>query len=156
AQDECLSKGITTFEDAGETFATIDRIKQMAEGGQLKMRLWVMVRDDNARLQKLLPAYRLDGFGNGFLTVRAIKRQIDGALGSRGAWLLEPYSDDPSTSGLNTDPVTDVEETARLAIENGFQLCVHAIGDRANRETLDLFERAFRAHPDRKNLRWRI
>jgi predicted amidohydrolase YtcJ len=120
------------------------------------MRLWVMVRDDNALLRERLPAYRFDGLGHGFLSVRAIKRQIDGALGSRGAWLLAPYSDDPSTSGLNTEPVADIEETARIAIENGFQLCVHAIGDRANRETLDLFERAFRAHPAKKDLRWRI
>jgi hypothetical protein len=156
AQDECLSKGITTFEDAGSSFDTIDRIKRMAKDGRLKMRLWVMVRDDNAALRERLAGYRFDGLGNGFLTVRAVKRQIDGALGSRGAWMLEPYSDDPSTSGLNTEPVADIEETARIAIENGFQLCVHAIGDRANRETLDLYERTFRAHPDKKNLRWRI
>ena len=156
AQDECLSKGVTTFEDAGSSFDTIDRLKRMAENGRLKMRLWVMVRDDNARLRKRLRAYRIDGLGNGFLSVRAIKRQIDGALGSRGAWMLEPYADDPSTSGLNTEPVADIDETARIAIENGFQLCVHAIGDRANRETLDLFERTFRAHPDKKGLRWRV
>jgi predicted amidohydrolase YtcJ len=155
-EDECLSKGITTFEDAGSSFETIDRIKKIAEDGRLKVRLWVMVRDTNALLAERLPAYRLTGLGNGFLTVRAIKRQMDGALGSRGAWMLEPYSDDPSTTGLNTDPVADVEETARIAIENGFQLCVHAIGDRANRETLDLFERAFRAHPEKKDLRWRV
>jgi predicted amidohydrolase YtcJ len=70
--------------------------------------------------------------------------------------MLEPYTDQPTTSGLNTEPVADIEETARIAIENGFQLCIHAIGDRANRETLDLYERTFRAHSDRKNLRWRI
>jgi predicted amidohydrolase YtcJ len=156
AQDEGLSKGITTFVDAGETLATIDRLRKMAEDGRLRMRLWVMVRDDNSLLRERLPAYRIIGAGNGFLTVRAIKRQIDGALGSRGAWLLAPYSDDATTSGLNTDPVADIDETARIAIENDFQLCVHAIGDRANRETLDLFERAFRAHPERTNLRWRI
>jgi predicted amidohydrolase YtcJ len=156
AQDECLAKGITTFEDAGSKLAVIDRMRAMAEAGRLKMRLWVMVRDDNALLRARLPDYRLQGIGDGHLTVRAIKRQIDGALGSRGAWLLAPYQDDPSTSGLETEPVADIEETARLAIENGFQLCVHAIGDRANRETLDLFERAFRAHPDKTGLRWRI
>jgi predicted amidohydrolase YtcJ len=156
AQDECLRKGVTTFEDAGSTFATIDLLKRMAEDGRLRMRLWVMVRDDNALLRERLSTYRFDGLGRGFLTVRAIKRQIDGALGSRGAWLLAPYTDQPSTSGLNTEPVADIEETARIAIENGFQLCVHAIGDRANRETLDLYERTFRAHPDKKDLRWRI
>jgi predicted amidohydrolase YtcJ len=156
AQDECLRKGITTFQDAGETFATIDRLRKMAADGRLRMRLWVMVRDTNALLRERLPAYRLIGTGNGFLTVRAIKRQIDGALGSRGAWLLAPYADDATSSGYNTEPVEGIEETAQLAIENGFQLCVHAIGDRANRETLDLFERTFRAHPDKRDLRWRI
>ncbi len=156
AQEECLSKGITTFEDAGSPFGTIDLLKKMAQEGRLKLRLWVMVRDDNAKLRQRLAQYRLTGFGGGFLTVRAIKRQIDGALGSRGAWLLKPYADDPSTTGLNTEPVPDIEETARLAIENGFQLCVHAIGDRANRETLDLYERTFRAHPEKKDLRWRV
>ena len=85
AQDECLSKGITTFEDAGSSLETIDRLKRMAEDGRLRMRLWVMVRDDNALLLERLARYRFDGLGNGFLTVRAIKRQIDGALGSRGA-----------------------------------------------------------------------
>ena len=64
AQDECLSKGITTFQDAGSSFDTIDRFKKMAEDGRLKMRLWVMVRDDNASLLlERLPAYRLDGLG---------------------------------------------------------------------------------------------
>jgi predicted amidohydrolase YtcJ len=120
------------------------------------MRLWVMARDANALLKERLPAYRLEAVAGGFLTVRAIKRQMDGALGSRGAWMQESYSDEPGTMGLNTEPIADIEETARIAIENGFQLCVHAIGDRANRETLDLFERTFREHPDKKNLRWRV
>jgi predicted amidohydrolase YtcJ len=77
--------------------------------------------------------------------VRAIKRQIDGALGSRGAWLLEPYSDKPDSAGLNTTSIADIAETARLAMANDYQLCVHAIGDRANRETLNIFEQAFKA-----------
>ena len=88
--------------------------------------------------------------------MRAIKRQIDGALGSRGAWLLEPYTDKPDSTGLNTTPVDSIRETARLAIANGYQLCVHAIGDRANRETLNIFEEAFKANPDKKDLRWRV
>ena len=155
-QDECLSKGITTFEDAGLPFVDTDRIKAMADSGRLKARLWVMVRDTNERLAERIPTYRLVGAAGGFLTIRAIKKQMDGALGSRGAWMLEPYADDPATTGLNTEPVAEIEETARIAIENGFQLCVHAIGDRANRETLDLFERTFRAHPDKKDLRWRV
>jgi predicted amidohydrolase YtcJ len=94
--------------------------------------------------------------GNDFLTVRSIKRQIDGALGSHGAWLLEPYADLPGTRGLNTTPLDELERTADIAMEHGFQFAVHAIGDRGNREILDLYERVFRAHPDRRDLRWRI
>jgi predicted amidohydrolase YtcJ len=69
---------------------------------------------------------------------------------------LKPYEDLPSSSGLNTSTVKSVKETARIAIENDFQLCVHAIGDRANQETLNIFEEAFKSHPDKKGLRWRI
>jgi predicted amidohydrolase YtcJ len=156
AIDECLSKGITTFHDAGSSFDTIDLFKQFADEGKLGLRLYVMIRENNDVLTQKLTSYRIIGYGNNHLTVRAIKRFMDGALGSRGAWLLEPYSDQPDTTGLNTTPVEEIGETARLAIENDFQLCVHAIGDRANRETLDVFEAAFKAHPEKKDLRWRI
>jgi len=156
AAEEALSKGITTFHDAGSSFETIDMLKEMIDEGTLGVRMWVMIRTSNERLAELLPDYKIIGYGNNHLTVRAIKRTIDGALGPHGAWLLEPYEDLPSSRGLNTSEVVSVEETARLAMEHGFQLAVHAIGDRANREVLDIFERAFRAHPDRKGLRWRI
>src|SRR5207237_163744 len=119
------------------------------------LRLWVMIRTANSQLARALPKYRILDGGNRHLTVRAIKRQMDGALGSRGAWLLEPYSDLPSSTGLNTEPVADIRKTAELAIANGFQLCIHAIGDRANREVLDLYESVFREHPEKKDLRWR-
>ena len=100
--------------------------------------------------------YRMIDYGDGFLTVRAIKHSIDGALGPRGAWLLEPYSDQPDATGHNTTPVPTIQETAKLAMQHGYQLCVHAIGDRANRETLDIFEAAFKANPDKKDVRWRV
>ncbi len=156
ATDECLSKGITTFEDAGSNFETVDFLRKMAEAGELRLRLWVMLSEPNERLAGHLAAYRTIGAGNGYLTVRAIKRYMDGALGSRGAWLLEPYSDRPDTTGLPAEPVSRIEETARLALENDFQLCIHAIGDRAVRETLDVYERAFRSHPTRSSPRFRI
>ena len=95
-------------------------------------------------------------YGDGFLTVRAIKRSIDGALGSRGAWLLEPYADKPDDTGRNTTPVDEIRETARLALEHGYQLCVHAIGDRANRETLDIFEAGVQGPRRQGSLRWRV
>jgi predicted amidohydrolase YtcJ len=156
AIDESLSKGITTFEDAGSPFSTIDVLKKMAENHELRMRIWMMARVPNDQLAPALDRYRTIGAGEDFFTVRAIKRAIDGALGSRGAWLLEPYTDKPDSSGLNTDDPADIRKTAELAIQHGYQLCVHAIGDRANRETLNIFEETFKAHPEKKDLRWRI
>jgi predicted amidohydrolase YtcJ len=156
ASREVVSKGITTFHDAGSSFADVDLMKTMVDEEKIGVRLWVMIRENNAALAKNLSRYRMVDYGRGHLTVRAIKHSIDGALGSRGAWLLEPYADKPDSSGLNTTPVDVIAATAALALEHGYQLCVHAIGDRANRETLDIFERAFKAHPARRDLRWRV
>jgi len=155
AVQECLSNGVTSFHDAGSSFKTIDLFKKLAEEGKLGIRLWVMIRDSNERLKERLSEYEIIGMGKNHLTVRAIKRSLDGALGPHGAWLLKPYEDLSSSTGLNTSTVDSVKETARIAIENDFQLCVHAIGDRANQETLNIFEAAFKAHPDKKDLRWR-
>ena len=156
ANDEVLSKGITSFQDAGSGFGTVDLIKEMIDDGSLDLRLWVMLRVSNDRLAERIADYRIIGYGNDHLTVRAIKRSLDGALGPHGAWLLEPYEDMPTSSGLNTSTVASVKETARIAAEHDFQLCVHAIGDRANRETLDIFEEAYRANPERTDMRWRV
>ena len=156
ASYESLSNGITTFEDAGSPLDTVDVLRSMAARQALRLRLWVMLRAPNSELAPALDRYRIIGEGDNHLTVRAIKRQIDGALGSRGAWLLDPYTDQPGSSGLNTEDTEDIRQTAELAIEHGYQLAVHAIGDRANRETLDLYEQEFRRHPDQRDLRWRI
>jgi predicted amidohydrolase YtcJ len=156
AVQECLSKGITCLHDAGSPFSTIDLFKSLAEQGKLGIRIYAMIGENNDRLEEGLSRYRIDGAGQNHLTVRSIKRFMDGALGAHGAWLLEPYSDLPTSTGLNTTPIEEIKETARLAIENGFQLCTHAIGDRANREILDIYEAAFTSHPDQKDLRWRV
>src|SRR5687768_5156663 len=124
--------------------------------GKVGVRLWIMIRQANDALAQNLGKYRTVDYTSGMLTVRAIKRSIDGALGSRGAWLLEPYSDKPGDTGRNTTSVQEIRETAKLAMQHGYQLCVHAIGDRANRETLDIFEDAFKANFGSKDLRWRI
>ena len=155
AAKEVLSKGVTSFQDAGSSFQDIDRFKAAADAGTLGVRLWVMIRQPNDALRQNLAKYRMIGHADGMLTVRAIKHSIDGALGSRGAWLLEPYSDKPDDTGDNTTPPATIRETAKLAVEHGYQLCVHAIGDRANRETLDIFEEAFKGR-DGKELRWRV
>jgi predicted amidohydrolase YtcJ len=160
AERECLSKGITTFEDAGSSFATVDVLRKMTEHGELGVRMWVMLRAPQSELAVKLRQYYMVGAGGDHLTVRAIKEYMDGALGSRGAWLLAPYSDlptgAPNASGINTESLADVKRTAELAINNGFQLGTHAIGDRANREVLNLYEGVFREHPEKTDLRWRI
>jgi predicted amidohydrolase YtcJ len=157
AGQDALSKGVTSFHDAGSSFATIDFFKRLADEGKLPVRLYVMVRfETNDTMAARLAQYRLLGVGNHFLTVRSIKRQIDGALGSHGAWLLEPYLDLATSKGLTLEEPADIRRTAEIAIQNGFQVNIHAIGDRANREVLNIYEEAFRAHPDKKDLRWRI
>ncbi|MFC1660931.1 amidohydrolase [Gemmatimonadota bacterium] len=154
---DALSKGVTSFHDAGSNFATIDFFRTLEEEGALPVRLYVMVRrETNEAMDELLPRYRMLPEGNDFLTVRSIKRQVDGALGPHGAWLLEPYEDHAST-GLNLEPLDDVMGTARVAIKHGFQVNTHAIGDRANRETLDLYQAAFEeSGVGGRDLRWRI
>ena len=156
AVEEVLSKGITSFQDAGSSFATVDLFKRMAEDGSLVVRLWVMLRESNEHLAEKLSNYRIINFGDNRLTVRAIKRSIDGALGTHGAWLLAPYTDLPQSSGLSTTSVDEIFETARLAMEHNFQLCVHAIGDKGNREVLNVFEEVFSENLDKSDVRWRV
>ncbi len=156
ATREVVSKGVTSFQDAGSSFREIDAFKELAGNGELGVRLWVMIREPNERLEEKLAAYRTIGYGDNFLTVRGIKRAIDGALGTHGAWLIEPYTDRPETKGFNTTAIEYIEETASLAIDHEYQLCVHAIGDRGNRETLDIYERTFEQYSHDGDLRWRI
>jgi predicted amidohydrolase YtcJ len=160
ASAEALSKGITSFQDAGSSFELVDFFKQLETENALPMRLYVMIRESNQALEGTLPRYLMTAGENDYLTVRALKVTIDGALGSHGAWLLEKYDDmpagHPSSHGMATVDPKSVERTAELAIQHGFQLNVHAIGDRANREVLDIYERTFKRFPDRKDVRWRI
>ena len=158
ASERALRFGVTSFQDAGASFADIDLLRRLEDEGTLKVRLYVMVRsEDNAILAERLADYRMTVQGNDFLTVRAIKRQVDGALGAHGAWLLAPYSDLPNSSGLVLEPLGVIEEAARIALQHGFQVNTHAIGDRANREVLDLYERIWsEAGVAGDDLRWRI
>ena len=156
ASKECLAHGVTTFHDAGTSFGTVDIYKKMAEEGVLPVRLYVMLGADSKTLAARGAGYPLIGAVDNHLTVRTIKRLIDGALGAHGAWLLDPYADLPTSTGLNTESIEDLKATAKFAIENGFQVATHAIGDRGNRETLNIYEEAFKAHPDKTDLRWRI
>ncbi len=158
AGQEALFFGVTSFHDAGASFESIDFFKKLEEEGNLPIRLYVMVRgESNEVMAEKLPEYRMLAEGNDFLTVRSIKRQIDGALGAHGAWLLEPYEDMPETAGLVLEPVAEIEATATLAVTHGFQVNTHAIGTRANRETLDIYERIWNeTETDGSDLRWRV
>jgi predicted amidohydrolase YtcJ len=140
AGEEALRLGVTSFHDAGTSFDDIDRLRGLADEGALPIRLYVMVRRaTNQEMAERLPDYRMEGYGNHFLTVRSIKRQIDGALGPHGAWLLEPYEDLPGSRGLTLEEPDDIRGTAELAVQHDYQLNTHAIGDRANREVLDIY-----------------
>ena len=150
AAQEALRHGITSFQDAGSSFATVDLLRKLNRHGELGVRLWLMLRESNDALAARGAGYRSV---DKWVTVRAIKRTMDGALGSRGAWMLAPYADLPDRTGLNTAPVADIAATGAWALANGFQLCVHAIGDRGNRETLNVFESAAGG---RRDLRWRV
>lgn len=155
AAEQALAHGVTTFHDAGATFGEVDLYRRLADEGTLPLRLYVLLWGENDELAAKLRRYRTVGSGGERLTVRGIKKQLDGALGSHGAWLLEPYADLPHTSGTVLDSLAEIRGAAELALEHGFQLAVHAIGDRANRELLDLFEEVT-AGRDPDALRWRV
>jgi len=153
---KALRHGVTSFHDQGTNFADIDRLKAMADAGRLPVRLHVAVRNEtNEALRDRVADYRMIDRADGFLTVRALKRNIDGALGTHGAWLLDPYADKPETSGLPQTSLENLRETAEIALEHGFQLNTHAIGDRANQVVMDLYQSLLSERPE-ADLRWRI
>jgi len=157
AQRECLRQGVTGFHDAGVSFQIIDYYRQLLREGKLKIRINAMINESNPELENRLADFRVRSDETGhFLVVRCVKRLIDGALGSHGAWLLEPYQSLPDSRGLNTEPLDKMEETARIAIREGFQLATHAIGDRGVRETLNIYEETFKKYPQPDAVRWRI
>lgn len=156
AAQECLENGVTSFQDAGSSFATIAMLKGLAEQEKIGVRLWVMVRDHPSLMEPNLSDAKVTRHANNFFTVGGIKLSLDGALGAHGAWLLMPYADLPSSEGLNTAPIDTARKLAELAVKHGYQYCIHAIGDRANREVLDIFEEAFNNNPSVAPRRWRI
>jgi predicted amidohydrolase YtcJ len=139
--------GLTGIHDAGVDPTTIDLYEALAAEGRYTLRNYVMISSDDRTLERYFERGPQTGLHDGTIWIRAIKIVADGALGSRGAALLEPYSDDPGNTGLITAPYERIEQVAEEALRRGFQLNVHAIGDRANRMVLDAFEAALRAVP---------
>ena len=152
-----VSKGITGFVDMGEDFKTIDWLKQQATKG-FPLRLYVNVGVlDVDSLDKNLARYHTIGFADDHFTVRGVGEDVsDGALGTHSAWFLQPYNDAPGITGKNVTPMATLAQIARIAARDGFQVSIHAIGDRANREVLDMYQQIFDEYPAAHNLRWRI
>jgi predicted amidohydrolase YtcJ len=156
AQKECLKSGITSFQDAGCTFKELAAYEKLAMSEKFDIRMWVMARESYENMKNEVGKYKKVGIGNNFYTCNAIKSEVDGALGAFGAWLLKPYEDKPGFSGQNTTDIYDVKKIADLAIQNNMQFCVHAIGDRANRVVLDIYEGMMEQNTGKTDWRWRI
>lgn len=151
-----LRNGITSFHDAGVSRENIELFRKFKAAGKLNTRLYVMLTGFDSELlyEWFRKGPEIDSLN--LLTIRAIKLNCDGALGSRGAWLLEPYSDRPDFSGMATLSMDTVLKISREGLKYGFQVCSHAIGDRANKEILDRYELAFSENPANANHRYRI
>jgi predicted amidohydrolase YtcJ len=134
--------GLVAVHDAGEPESTISVLEELAKDGALNLRAYVMIGDDSAAIAHFFERGPQSALYDGHLWIRSIKLYADGALGSRGAALLEPYSDDPGNNGLLVSSPEHIRNVAIEALKRGFQVCTHAIGDRANRSTLDAYQAA--------------
>ena len=154
AIDTCLSHGLTSIHEAKTTAHMLEALRRIKREGRLKARIYSMLDvNDSVWVESWL---RKGVLINDRLTVRSIKVFVDGALGSRGAALLEPYSDEPDTRGVIVTSEAALFQWSVKALQAGFQVVTHAIGDHANRITLSAYERAFRDVPDQRDHRFRV
>jgi predicted amidohydrolase YtcJ len=154
---EAASLGITALHDAGVTGDTIAMLKELLAENRFPIRLYLMLAGGDAALvNEYFARGPTLGLGDGRLTIRAVKAFADGALGSRGAALLEEYADEPGNSGLLLIAPQDLTRLAQRAKAAGFQLATHAIGDRANRMVLDAYEAALGPNPSSRDHRFRV
>ncbi len=147
ALERCARAGLTEVHDAGITWEDVALYRELGAAGQLPIRVYAMVGGNGIVLPDYFQEPPALGEFQGRLTVRCLKLGVDGALGSRGAALLRPYSDEPGTSGLVTMSPAFIESLTVEALRRGYQVAVHAIGDRGNRLALDAFERALARVP---------
>ena len=152
ASQKAMFFGITSFTDAGSSLEEIEVMKNLSDGGKLPLRLNVMMYHNKDLLFERIKSLPIYGKDHSLFKANAVKAYIDGALGSYGAWLLEPYADNPKLTGQNTLDLAFLDSLALQCKNQDLQLCVHAIGDRANREVLTIFER----RGNEGNERWRI
>ncbi|MCF6171238.1 MAG: amidohydrolase [Bacteroidales bacterium] len=150
AQEDCFAAGLTTVTDAGLDKSEIALIESLQAGGQLNIRIYAMLNPTSENMNYYFPKGPLH---TGTLTVSSVKLYADGALGSRGALLLEPYADDPGNSGMQLHPDAFYEAVCKQAYQAGFQVNTHAIGDSGNRLILRTYAKFLQGKNDR---RWRI
>ncbi|MEE2903767.1 MAG: amidohydrolase family protein [Myxococcota bacterium] len=144
AQQKCLQSGLTAVHDMGIGPEQLDILSELEKSGQLKLRVYAMLNGSLDNLEPLMKERRrIPANHRELLTIRGVKFFVDGALGSRGAALFEPYSDSPQEKGLILTPVDDLEKKVRLTKKHGFQPAIHAIGDRGNHEVINIYERVF-------------
>ncbi len=139
--------GLVGVHSAGESRSTIELMEEMAQKGELDLRANVMISDDSAALAHYFARGPRRALHDGRIWVSSVKLYADGALGSRGAALLEPYTDDPNNKGLLVSAPAHIQDVAVRALRAGFQVNTHAIGDRGNRLVLDAYEAALRQVP---------
>ncbi|HKE35534.1 MAG TPA: amidohydrolase [Candidatus Acidoferrum sp.] len=156
AARECVRNGLTSIHEAKVTPLMVQAFHELVREGEMPLRLYGMLdgADKNLVEEWIKRGPEIDP--NHQLTIRSFKLFADGALGSRGAALLEPYSDAPQTKGVMTTPETDVYRLTRRALQAGFQVCTHAIGDAANRSVLNAYEQAEKKAPSARDPRLRI
>lgn len=156
AAHECVRNGLTSVHEAKVSSVMVQALRELFHEGRMPLRVYVMLDGSDQTLvsQWLARGPEIDRHHQ--LTIRAFKLFADGALGSRGAALLEPYSDSPGTKGLITTPESEVYNLTRSSLQKGFQVCIHAIGDAANRMVLDSYERALQDVPQARDARLRI
>jgi len=156
AARECVRNGLTSVHEAKVTPLMVEAFQEMVREGQMPLRVYAMLdgADKNLVEEWLKHGPAIDPHHQ--FTIRAFKLFADGALGSRGAALLEPYSDAPQTKGVMTTPESEVHSMTRRALEGGFQVCTHAIGDAANRAVLNAYEQAEKEVPAARDPRLRI
>lgn len=157
AVKDAISKGITSFKAQSNALSMIDFYRKLDARGKIPLRIYAMINEPSDTLAEALPKYRIVGHGNWFLTVRAIGEKLeDGALGSHTAHMLKPYKDLPNSTGTQVTSVAENTKTAELALKYGYQMEVHAIGDLANRQVLNIYQKVQRQHPGQADLRWEI
>ena len=150
AQRDCFAVGLTTIDDCGLDFAEIEKIEKFQQSGDLKMRIYAMLSDDPANFEYIFKRGKIK---TDRLNVRSFKVYADGALGSRGASLLAPYSDKPGWSGFLLSSASHFDSVANIIYNKGYQMCTHAIGDSGNRTILNIYAKYLKGKND---LRWRI